>query len=531
MSSLAKSEVVASALSESPYPIDKLKMTPGGVDFLGLRNVNLDMMDEYFPGINNVTWYIRFYSVIAWAWWRAAENAEAAGKDPTDVELREFVERVETLFTWSHKLDGRTGLPGIDATPNEASEPYRLEFSNWGRLAGSTDIMAAVQYGPSVKAPNGIGYLIPKTAGVFAVNEKVMPAVQAIDEVLRRFPIYSKLETLESFTATSAEVSPLIEAWRIDTPTAAERDTFRALFYVGGGAESSDGRKWKRHNAIELLLEFMRQASEALTPDQFRNIAVRRRLPDGTEFLCPASLEDTLTTYSMLQVRQAQRLALEGLLSWTEGQVAFGGIRSTEDLVRKIQNSFQEFAVDLAQASTLGSAFEAAKIIVDKQEPVGLMETMVKLEECAEDRVRREEMPADIFKLLLLCVHLTQNFATSDIGQRLARHGQDPRISLDRLVQSYRDFESRPVRDFIQFVLEAFVLAQHFVTAVRRNVDDTQRLRVVLEENGLAFLARQPLGFHPTPDRLETGLSLMAQSGLCKMLTKEGVEAYKIVST
>ena len=86
----------------------------GGVDPLGLRQINFDLMDEVLPGLNNVASHIRPFVVVAWAWRRAFQRAEALGKMtiPED-DLRDFVDRIEVLFAISQFLrDKSTNLPG-----------------------------------------------------------------------------------------------------------------------------------------------------------------------------------------------------------------------------------------------------------------------------------------------------------------------------------------------------------------------------------------------------------------------------------
>ncbi len=52
------------------------------------------------------------------------------------------------------------------------------------------------------------------------------------------------------------------------------------------------------------------------------------------------------------------------------------------------------------------------------------------------------------------------------------------------------------------------------IVAARRFDGQTQRLRISIEEDGLEFLAEEPLVPSVTPDRLRTALSLMADCGL-----------------
>src|SRR5260370_30750902 len=67
----------------------------GGVDPLGLRQINFDLMDEVLPGLNNVARHIRPFVVVAWAWRRANQLAESSGKT-TVTELIIFQRRPDT---------------------------------------------------------------------------------------------------------------------------------------------------------------------------------------------------------------------------------------------------------------------------------------------------------------------------------------------------------------------------------------------------------------------------------------------------
>src|SRR5437899_1207193 len=73
-------------------------------------------MDQVLPGINNAAFHIRPFTVVAWAWRRAAECARDAGKVRIAVsELQDFVDRVEVLYAWSQFLrNPNADLPGRD---------------------------------------------------------------------------------------------------------------------------------------------------------------------------------------------------------------------------------------------------------------------------------------------------------------------------------------------------------------------------------------------------------------------------------
>src|SRR5262249_55919555 len=86
------------ASREEPAFTSILKATSGGVDPLGLRQINFDLMDLVFPGLNNVASHIRPFTVVAWAWRRAARCAKnMRGTSIHSSELEDFVDRIEVI--------------------------------------------------------------------------------------------------------------------------------------------------------------------------------------------------------------------------------------------------------------------------------------------------------------------------------------------------------------------------------------------------------------------------------------------------
>src|ERR1039458_8791770 len=88
----------------------------GGVDPLGLRQINFDLMDELLLGLNNVAHHIRPFVVVTWAWRRAQQTAQSLGTDVIKQDdLQDFVDRIEVIYVWSQLLrDPNVDLPGRD---------------------------------------------------------------------------------------------------------------------------------------------------------------------------------------------------------------------------------------------------------------------------------------------------------------------------------------------------------------------------------------------------------------------------------
>ncbi len=94
--------------------VTKLALKDGGVDPLGLRQINLDLMDRAIPGINNTTVFIRPYAFMAWAWCKTNDLLSSGSKKDIDSSAaKDFVMRLEVIYAWSHMLAGGRDLPGM----------------------------------------------------------------------------------------------------------------------------------------------------------------------------------------------------------------------------------------------------------------------------------------------------------------------------------------------------------------------------------------------------------------------------------
>src|SRR5580704_12985608 len=95
----------AAAKAEEPGFTPESPIRLGGVDPLGLRQINFDLMDQVFPGLNNVARHIRPFVLVAWAWRRANQLAKTQGTRTIPIDqLRDFVDRIEVIYVWSQFL-------------------------------------------------------------------------------------------------------------------------------------------------------------------------------------------------------------------------------------------------------------------------------------------------------------------------------------------------------------------------------------------------------------------------------------------
>jgi hypothetical protein len=250
-----------------------------GVDFLGLRQANLDMMAALIPGTNNVTSYIRPFSVLSWIFWKFHGMCEKAGIDrPSSEEMRLFRERIKVLFTWGARLEDTPNIPGKRAEPPSQGGPVALTFKAWGRVQSSTSLIAALWYGPASKTAAGLGFLEPYKAGFFRPTRRGIGLAEALDGVLRTDPApYAKLiDTLAPVSATEDEARALRVLWGAPSPTHTERQVFREALFKESAAGDYATPLGQRSSTIALARLHLSQSAEALSKNMPRRTSAFR---------------------------------------------------------------------------------------------------------------------------------------------------------------------------------------------------------------------------------------------------------------
>lgn len=192
-----------STLFDGPRITGPSKVKPGGVDPLGLRQINFDLMDQVLPGLNNVADLLRPFILMAWAWRRARVIVKAGGKGGApDQDLRDFVDRIEAIFAWSQFLDDpEAGIPGgqaLAALLDPSTSSYRFGGKTWESRRNlrrtSTGLISPLNYGPGLRS---MGWLAPTDAvGVFVTNPELDAALDAFEASFADeldHPAFSKL--------------------------------------------------------------------------------------------------------------------------------------------------------------------------------------------------------------------------------------------------------------------------------------------------------------------------------------------------
>ncbi len=504
---------------EGPFFVAPYKDSLGGVDFLGLRQVNLDLMYEFLPGINNVTRFVRPYAVMTWSAWAFHEQMKMRGV--TDFKRREFTafrEKVELLFGWSHQIVGaKRGMVGSTSKPPSSSGAVPLNFEAWKRNVSWID---AVNYGPSLKVDNGLGLLVQVKPGVFAVTTRGRDLAVALDAELCDLSGYRVLCGAAD-SATEAVARALHSGWNIEKPSAKERKVlWSALFdEVSIGQGDLIGR---RSSAVRLIELVLRTARKPLQAYEIRETLAQGVAHHGRRLSIPDNLAKHHFLWVCLQVRQAQRLAMEAMFAWLERQVLIVGMRDSQALARQAARTIEE-SEQFARIDTFAEAVTRIKRYAKKQgQPLWCggddMMDMFHAMDMLQDAIGEDSKDLCPFAmhLLLLCSVIVEELTAEGVPSQILEAGGAPRVSLsywNRHLVRYSDLKITP---FLVNFLEIFMLSQHFGTATRRYEVGKQRLRVTIEESGLTpMISPGDLWYPaPAPDRIEAMLSLMADCGV-----------------
>jgi len=499
--SLADLTAAAAAAAEPAFVVATVPKL-GGVDPLGLRQINFDLMDQVIPGLNNVARHIRPFVVVTWAWRRAHQLAQALGiaNVPVD-DLRDFVDRIEVIYAWSQILRNTDAdLPGRQVLGHFVqSNGWTFGGNEWHDFRKSrrysTAFTAPITYGPSLKT---LGWLAPHRddAAVLIPTPASGPALDAFEARIRRrldHPAFSQFGTVK---VVAGEVRKWAEAWALDQVTEAEKRVMTEML-LGSVAPLA------RRKGGALMLAAVAHAGTKEV------VSVRRTMAGApSNFVPPPDLDGAFEAWRRIQVRQLFRLSLEALLYWTICQIEEGP-RSTEALVGTF----------LAQAgrpkhATARDWLNATGVAANG--PTALMDQIQQ----AMDDPSQADLASTIADGLAFCIA-----EAPEQGQIFERAD---RLPLSRARREAEAWAQAPAGNFVRHVFESWVLAQHVYWSVGRGLADARargktllRLKIVLEEGGWTLAPGVSRGSRPvpTPDRLQTALTLAAECGLVAIPT------------
>lgn len=496
----------AAAAADGPSftPIGQIKF--GGVDPLGLRQINFNLMDKVFPELNNIARHIRPFVVVTWAARRATQLAQRTGADRVaESDFVDFVDRIEVIYALSQLLrNPDADLPGRQFLgPILRKDRWVFGGPDWKKICtqrrDSTAFTAAINYGPSLKT---LGWVTahPRHPRVLLYSEHTSPALDAFETAIADYLEHPAFSHLGEVEVTRSEALAWSEAWALETPTDAEKQAMAAAL------AGPDARP-ERQRGCALMIAAAECSS---SPDPKAIRATMAGTPSN--FAAPDDLGASLAAWRRVQVRQLFRLALEALFYWIFREIEYGGQPTVT-----LANSFLEQA---APRPTQASARQwLSSVSLGNVAPTDLIERI-------EDALT-EQPPHGL-------VHAIADgiaFCLMEAAAQTYDHEPEERLPLARAHRETEIRADKPVRNFVCPVIESWVLAQHTYWSIGRGLADARargksllRLKVILEESGWTRApgASFPSPPVPTPDRLQTALSLALESGLLNPTADRG---------
>jgi hypothetical protein len=329
------------AQATGPRVSELVKIRPDGVDPLGLRQINFNLMDQLLPQLNNVARHIRPLTVMAWGWHCAWACAERLGLQEVPVtKLRDVVDRIEVIFVWSQLIThGTVDLPGNEYLKNRMpSGRFKFGGERWTQIQlerkYSTALSAPANYGPSLF--NLCFVRSGARRHEVRVHPMAIPTIKAIESLLGddcQHPAFTKFGEV---VVKYEELERWGKLWDMNRTTNAERIHISSVL---GGKQAP----LKRQIGIRLLTTTIRRLGDKEEP------ALRKGMCDIGAVGQDPDAREAVLTWRGIQARQLFRLALESMLLWATREVG-DGTRTLGQLTK----AFLDLTPKAATASASG---------------------------------------------------------------------------------------------------------------------------------------------------------------------------------
>jgi hypothetical protein len=361
----------------------------------------------------------------------------------------------------------------------------------------------------------------------------------ALDEVLRRNPAYPLLMDLFAEKAREEDAETLFRSWNITTTSSREAKIFAGALYNAescpAAADEDNRSSLARRSAfIQIILELLRQGDDAQSGDALRHQLAFQRHADGTELELADGPRAQAQRWYLLQLRQAQRQAMESLMAWMENRMLDDGLVAPEQFWRRVAEECAdeenrthrwktiEDGVRRCLPARCNSLEAYGTYLLERPEESSFI---TEADHLAERSRVGEQTSADCLYLLVLLERmLVWMPAGSFLEKELNLHSTGYRLPLTQMRVTMKKHAHRRPAEMLEHVIKNQVLSQHFAIATQRHETGKPRLRIAVEEEGFRPLVTSAMQPRPTKDRLDALLSILAS---CRMI-RETEDGYSL---
>ena len=505
-----------------PFGTEDFAPKGGGLDFLGLRVVNLRILArDLLPGINNATSDVGSFMLGTWLPWKFEQLSDKSTF--TTENFDRFNEAVQIAISHSQRKTApaeekygaaRTRV-GVDQKVNF---PTALRFEKVDRTS-ATSIFAAPLYGPSLRS---LGLHRGFAAGASGRNTGVNLAddgpeatliAKYVDERLERSKAYQKLVRLDPGDLTSAQIDDLgvsgLHPASYRGMAAKVKRAFASRLLPPPGPGIDAGRTL----SAALLLTTIRQ-KEGLDTEQTLRAWHTGLVGSKQLRVSNPMLARHRDLWALFMARQYQRYCLEYFMHCFERCLkrGFRTVSACATEIAKHLGTISTFrAVCSMEAAAIGAAGDMAALSDGWNKRV---HGQSKNYDWGED-LNDDDQPEDSAMRMLARWHLRTfgQIAKWNGLEQLDWDGPD-RISIRWFSGWLEQKADLPLARFLEDLLTQFVFTQHLRVAMGRfDGRDVQRLRFCLDDSGIVRTAavahEEPLEPSWMADRFNAFVSLL----------------------
>lgn len=510
---------------KTPFLTDDFSPGGKGIDYLGMRNVNLIFLEsELVSGINNATRDVGTYILGAWITWKFVELSKELGPENfTRNNFLKFSEAIEVAFSYAT----RDGSPVNDKYPmprnrigknQKADISKKLTFKNMGR-GPAASIFYAAQYGPSLrwleftndtKSEDGrsAGFQIP------VEDEYSNLICKHVDDNIRRSPYFAKLLHGENSVLTSDEIDDLGTAGLCSgfytKPQGSLKGAVEEKIFPLGST---------RRDTADLVIGTLKRLGP-LTENGLRRVWYTGLTLDGDQFsLDSQALMEHSHKWGIFYSRQILRYALETMLCVLERAVD-RGLRSIERVVETLITegkdsleyprikTFSDFAIHICQLAVLGVPDNVASTWSGSVGPDHDSFELLEFD--------KTQLPPAMFinALTMLAGWWLRLKGNKILQEHLSKlPDESGRIPMKELFDWLSERANDNLIDTCKDLMSEFVYAQHLRIGMSRLGEDGTRLRFSLGDDGISPTAKLDNFAQAEPpfmaDRLRALIDLM----------------------
>lgn len=477
-----------------PFYNENFSDRGGGIDFLGLGSVNLDILStDLIPEINNATSDIGTYFLATWIPWKFEAICRKAGPKSFTLEnFRMFRERVEVSLA----VVMRDGSPAEKkfgqvqrriGTDQKVKFPSDLTFKSAGRTE-ATSLYAAPLYGPSVRYLDLVGYAISQSGVSSGIpktqeNQEALLIAEHVDRNLRCSKHYTIFESLAAVNVTQSEIDDLGLNGLHPSYYRSSESILKEAFSTKLFASSS-----RRHTA-RLLVASLKE----IGPADLDTLKDCWYADSKFGSSLPTEISLHRKKWALFMSRQYQRYVLELHLKVFEE-----GLKQGHNSIAAIVQELLRIAETKNDQSFFDLVRREAELASAKGESVHNLakkwhETINQGHAAFEGSFLYDDSIASATRAVagLARWYLRASVLLRDLQDgaliKIANAGSTERVSLTYLVGWLTERGDQPLTKVLGDFISNFVFAQHLRVALSRFDGRLQRIRFFLDDEGIVL--------------------------------------------